>query len=30
LMPPPVPVGFRPLVHNSTMKRNFWNKNSGR
>ncbi|XP_021936561.1 poly(A) RNA polymerase gld-2 homolog A-like isoform X2 [Zootermopsis nevadensis] len=30
LMPPPVSVGFRPLVHNSTMKRNSWNKNNGR
>jgi hypothetical protein len=30
LMPPPVRVGFRPLIHNSTMKKNNWNKNSGR
>lgn len=30
LMPPPVRLGFRPLIHNSTMKRNYWNKNSGR
>ncbi|KAJ9575960.1 hypothetical protein L9F63_007187 [Diploptera punctata] len=30
LMPPPVPLGFRPLIHNSTMKRNYWNKNNGR
>jgi hypothetical protein len=30
LMPPPVRLGFRPLIHNSTMKRNNWNKNSGR
>lgn len=30
LMPPPVRLGFRPLIHNSTMKRNSWNKNSGR
>ena len=30
LMPPPVQLGFRPLIHNSTMKRNYWNKNNGR
>ncbi|XP_069679891.1 poly(A) RNA polymerase gld-2 homolog A-like isoform X2 [Periplaneta americana] len=30
LMPPPIPLGFRPLVHNSTIKRNYWNKNNGR
>jgi hypothetical protein len=29
-MPPPVPMGFRPLVHNSAVKRNSWNKNNGR
>ncbi|PSN42330.1 hypothetical protein C0J52_20133 [Blattella germanica] len=30
LMPPPVAVGFRPLIHNSTMRRNYWNKSNGR
>lgn len=30
LMPPPVPLGFRPFIHNSTVKRNYWNKSNGR
>jgi len=30
LMPPPGPLGFRPFIHNSTVKRNYWNKSNGR
>jgi len=30
LVPPTVPLGFRPLIHNSSVKRSYWNKNNGR